>query len=282
MSIPYTYLIGWSTQNKWYYGCQYHGKSDPKDLWSHYFTSSEAVKSFREEHGEPDQILVCETFDTALEAKQWEEEVLLAIPKEHRKLYWLNIQFGTLKNIVMTEDMARRMVATKAKKREIDPTYGTTTGYTNEYRVEHGMKTIPGKPKGSKEKESTRKKKSETRRGKCTYKNKEGNCIICSPNDPRVLSGEYWAVNRGYKRSPMTEETKLKIGESCVGRKPWNYGLTKDDPRVAKYIEKSAISKKENAKNKPRKILGNNVPKCTCVVCKKETNSIGLVRFHKH
>jgi len=54
MSTPYTYLIGWTAHNKFYYGARWSNDCDPSDLWQTYFTSSRHVKRFRDEHGEPD------------------------------------------------------------------------------------------------------------------------------------------------------------------------------------------------------------------------------------
>lgn len=54
MSIPYTYLIGWSWLDKWYYGLQHGRNAHPDNLWTTYFTSSPIVRDFRVEHGEPD------------------------------------------------------------------------------------------------------------------------------------------------------------------------------------------------------------------------------------
>ena len=44
--IPYTYIIGWSSLNKWYYGVRYAKNCKPEDLWKTYFTSSKHVKEF--------------------------------------------------------------------------------------------------------------------------------------------------------------------------------------------------------------------------------------------
>jgi hypothetical protein len=58
---PYTYLIGWTKHNKWYYGCQYaNGQrvANPSNLWTTYFTSSKHVKECRELYGEPDVVQV--------------------------------------------------------------------------------------------------------------------------------------------------------------------------------------------------------------------------------
>lgn len=57
LNIPYTYLIGWSNQNKWYYGVRTAKNCHPGDLWTTYFTSSKYVKQFITQYGEPDIIL---------------------------------------------------------------------------------------------------------------------------------------------------------------------------------------------------------------------------------
>lgn len=73
---PYTYLIGWSAYNKYYYGVRYSKKSNPSDLWVKYFTSSSYVKEFRKKYGEPDIIQVRKTFDNETSARLWEMKVL--------------------------------------------------------------------------------------------------------------------------------------------------------------------------------------------------------------
>jgi hypothetical protein len=82
---PYTYLIGWSTKNVWYYGVRYAKKCSPDDLWKSYFTSSKHVKKFRKENGEPDIIQIRKTFSDANSAKSWEEKVLRKINVIKRK-----------------------------------------------------------------------------------------------------------------------------------------------------------------------------------------------------
>jgi hypothetical protein len=74
--MAYTYLIGWTKYNKWYYGVRYSKKCQPHDLWKTYFTSSKYVKEFRKDHGEPDIIEIRKTFDSPNEAILWEEKVL--------------------------------------------------------------------------------------------------------------------------------------------------------------------------------------------------------------
>lgn len=59
---PYTYLIGWTNLNTWYYGRRTKKGCHPNELWVKYFTSSRDVKSFRERHGDPDIIEVRKIF----------------------------------------------------------------------------------------------------------------------------------------------------------------------------------------------------------------------------
>ena len=75
-NIPYTYLIGWSKYNKWYYGVRFSKNCHPNDLWKKYFTSSEYVKDFRKTYGEPDIIEVRKIFDTNEKARNWEAKVI--------------------------------------------------------------------------------------------------------------------------------------------------------------------------------------------------------------
>lgn len=72
----YTYLIGWSQQNKWYYGVRYAKGCKPSELWRTYFTSSQYVTLFRKRFGEPDIIQIRKTFTCKNKAILWENKVL--------------------------------------------------------------------------------------------------------------------------------------------------------------------------------------------------------------
>lgn len=72
----YTYLIGWSKHNKFYYGVRYAKNCHPNDLWKTYFTSSKYVAEFRKEHGEPDIIQIRKTFNDPKFARIWEHKVI--------------------------------------------------------------------------------------------------------------------------------------------------------------------------------------------------------------
>lgn len=86
----YTYLIGWSATNKWYYGVRYAEKSTPLELWTTYFTSSKHVAAYRKQHGEPDVVEIRRTFDTPDKAREWEHKVLRRLGVR-AKDEWLNM-----------------------------------------------------------------------------------------------------------------------------------------------------------------------------------------------
>lgn len=78
---PYTYLIGWSSHNKWYYGVRFADYSEkdtanPSELWVSYFTSSKYVAETRLLFGEPDVIEIRKTFSNKEKARRWEHKVL--------------------------------------------------------------------------------------------------------------------------------------------------------------------------------------------------------------
>jgi hypothetical protein len=76
MTTPFTYLIGWSHLNLFYYGVRYAQGCSPSDLWTRYFTSSKEVPKLRKLHGEPDVLQIRRTFYSASQAKAWELRVL--------------------------------------------------------------------------------------------------------------------------------------------------------------------------------------------------------------
>ena len=90
---PYTYLIGWSDLDQWYYGVRFAKNCDPSDLWTKYFTSSKYVALLREEHGEPDIVQVRKTFINSDQARAWELKVLqrMNVVTESK---WLNKSAG--------------------------------------------------------------------------------------------------------------------------------------------------------------------------------------------
>lgn len=73
---PYTYLIGWSSQQKYYYGVRYAKNCSPDDFWVKYFTSSDAVSAMRLIYGDPDIKQIRKIFSNKDQARAWETRVL--------------------------------------------------------------------------------------------------------------------------------------------------------------------------------------------------------------
>lgn len=85
----YTYLIGWSKQNVWYYGCRFKEGVHSSDLWKTYFTSSKYVKEYRFWHGDPDVIQIRREFIESKKCQEWEHKVLKRL-KVINNPKWLN------------------------------------------------------------------------------------------------------------------------------------------------------------------------------------------------
>lgn len=73
---PYTYLIGWSKFNIWYYGVRVAKNCHPTDLFISYFTSSNHVHKFCLEFGFPDIILIKNIFNNKKDALLHENKIL--------------------------------------------------------------------------------------------------------------------------------------------------------------------------------------------------------------
>lgn len=91
---PYTYLIGWSRFNLWYYGVRYSKKCHPSQLWKTYFTSSKCVEMAREYNGEPDIIEIRRIFKSVKQTLRCEAKILKRI-NARQNSKWLNISNGS-------------------------------------------------------------------------------------------------------------------------------------------------------------------------------------------
>ncbi len=100
--VPYTYLIGWTELDKWYYGVEYGLKkkptANPANLWTAYFTSSSVVTYLRSKFGEPDVVSVRKIFPSGTSEERmeqsinWEKKVLSRIDITQEK--WINGRMG--------------------------------------------------------------------------------------------------------------------------------------------------------------------------------------------
>ena len=89
MTTPYTYLIGWKDQYKFYYGVRYAKNCSPDELFVKYFTSSAFVKKMIKEFGTPDIIQIRKIFNDAGQARAWEHKVLRRMKVVESNI-WIN------------------------------------------------------------------------------------------------------------------------------------------------------------------------------------------------
>lgn len=177
--IPFTYLIGWSSLNIYYYGRKTAKNCRPDDLWKTYFTSSKEVKKFRKEHGEPDIIQIRKTFPNNPDAcKLWESKVLERIDAQNNPKF-LNKRNGDYKwdttGMVLLNDIDGNKFYVSVD----DPRF-----ISGELR--HSSK------------------------GKVIVRGKNGRCFWVDVDDPRYISGELLHASKGIKQSKETIENRVK------------------------------------------------------------------------
>ena len=90
---PYTYLVGWSNLNKFYYGVRFAQNCNPSDFWVKYFTSSKVVREYRKQYGEPDVLQIRKIFDNKHSAILWEVKVLTRL-HVLKSAKWLNLNIA--------------------------------------------------------------------------------------------------------------------------------------------------------------------------------------------
>ena len=87
--IPYTYLLKWTSIDKYYYGVRYKRGCNPADLWVTYFSSSKIVAQLVKNHGDPDIIQVRKIFKDTVAARDWEYKFLCRVNAQGSD-QWLN------------------------------------------------------------------------------------------------------------------------------------------------------------------------------------------------
>jgi|Laugresp1bdmlbsn_1035097.scaffolds.fasta_scaffold04883_2 hypothetical protein len=165
MSTPYTYLIGWSKTNTFYYGSQYGQFADPKNLWTTYFTSSKYVADYYRQYGDPDIIEIRKTFKTPDQCKFWEHRVVKHYIKDYR---FLNISSNFGDKAICTAGM---VLVTR------DGIYNFLIPVTHPDYLNGKVKHISV--------------------GKTIVQDKSGKRFKVSISDPRFLSGEFVSINKG-------------------------------------------------------------------------------------
>ena len=114
---PYTYLIGWTELNKWYYGVRYANTKRPEDdLWKEYFTSSKYVKEFRDNFGEPNFVKIDKIFKNREDAIDYEFNFLKE-NRAHAEAKWLNQScFPAIRVNTLTEEHKNKIKKTMREK----------------------------------------------------------------------------------------------------------------------------------------------------------------------
>lgn len=208
MAIFYTYVIGWTHLNKWYYGVRYCKTSDPKELWKTYFTSSEHVHIFRELNGDPDVIRIRKIFQDQNKARLWEHKALrrLKVVSDDK---WLNKTDNICFDPVLMSELG------KTKVGKLNNFYGKR--HTEEYK-----------------RNMSEKKKKITEEDK--KKISEATKIAMQKWRERVGAE---AVAESYRKRA------IKISESNKGQIPWSKGkrLSEDHKRKISESEKKTKNK---------------------------------------
>jgi len=162
---PYTYLIGWTKQNTYYYGVRYAKNASPRDLWNTYFTSSKYVKAFRKKHGEPDLVKIKKVFVSAETARLWESKVLRRMNVIKSDI-WLN----KTNNISIAPECCSRPCTEEKKEKSRRWKQGRKDSQETRNKKRQAML---GKNVGRKDTEEQKHRKSQAHKGK-TYKEKFG------------------------------------------------------------------------------------------------------------
>lgn len=247
--IYYTYLIGWSHLDIWYYGSKYSVDADPELFWKNYWTSSKHVKRFREKHGEPDVIQIRRTFDCPYKTVAWEGKV-------HKRMgcrlsdRWINKADANNKCI------AAGMVTVKDKSgNTLQVTVDDPRFLNGEFISIHKGRFLVQDVDGNKMKvtnDDPRLKTGElvsVNAGMMPAKDKNGNTMQVSVNDPRLKTGELIHASagtttvkdkNGNTMRVSVNDPRLKTGElvsitvgliSVKDKLGNSFKTTKNDPR---------------------------------------------------
>lgn len=192
--LSYTYLIGWSVHDRWYYGCRTNNKVSPyEDLWKVYFTSSKIVQKFRDEHGEPDFIQIRRVFESKEKCCDWETRVLKRLHHRH--------DFGDEKNCKFLNRTINR----------------------HRFITDEGRKVLSEKLKGPKSPEHAEKIRQHNLELASRPRSAEYRAKISAAHKGRIKSPEERAniskALKGRKKGPLSEETKEKLRIANTGFK---------------------------------------------------------------
>ena len=178
---PYTYIIRFLPTGQVYYGMRSANKVPPlQDLWIKYFTSSKKVKKLIAEHGKNAfAIQIRKVFDTTEQAADWEKKVLTKMKILQKPQLWLNESIS-----------------------------GTKFRFS--HHTPESKAAISKIHKGKVTSEETKKKISESRKGKASYIPTAEQKLASSLRQKGMPKLKGWQ---------HTEESKSKIGAAHKGKK---------------------------------------------------------------
>lgn len=214
--VPYTYLIGWSSHQVYYYGTEYGSNTkvaNPNNLWKTYFTSSKRVASFREKYGEPDIIQVRKTFERKEEAVNWEHKVLKRLKVKTNPMF-LNCTSGDGNFVnkggyTCPKNHGEKISEYRSRPEIIEKSSKNATKINNK-RVENGTHPFlkenrtfePVRMVGEKNGMYGRKRTEEEKRK-------------ISESVKKATSSEAWKKNHSEKaKNRCTEEWKARVAEN--------------------------------------------------------------------
>lgn len=210
---PYTYLIGWSHLDKWYYGvrvakisfCLYETGCHPNDFWVTYFTSSNEVQKYRKEYGDPNVIQIRKTFDDPVKAFEWEKKVLkrLNIYFNDR---WLNNSICG--DFIMNDTTKRKISQSNRKPKSKEHAANISKGRKGIIFSESHRDNIRKAGLGKTQSEQTKHKKSLTMSKKMWFN--DGNINVRREEHP----GEGWSRGKFIYRTRVDPQIHEELLQS--------------------------------------------------------------------
>lgn len=224
--MSYTYLIGWSKHNIWYYGVRYANGCQPIDLWTTYFTSSKYVKEFRETYGEPDIIEVRKIFKNQKNAIKCEDRVIKTL-KLYENKNFLNRSYSG--SIYYDEEVRKKISNSRI---------GKSAPHLKNKSKEHIEKMRKTKT-GVKQSEAHKKAVSEALKKKWSLQ--KHHCFGTSLTEQHKNS-----ISSGIKNSEKYKLAKEKNAFANIGKDNGMYGKKHSEETKAKI--RAAILSKKNAR----------------------------------
>jgi len=218
-NTPYTYLIGWSKQNKYYYGVQFGKNASPNNLWVTYFTSSNYVRKFRKEYGESDIIQIRKTFDDPGKARLWETRIIQKMNLVENDM-WLNKTNNTSKFYFEGKRPAftkehREKISESSKKRKlsIEHKKKLNEGRRNSKNTDAHKEAVSKAVKGKKHSEESRKNMSNGRMNIPEDKRKSLSAIAGKASAERYKNDTARQIKHSERMTLWWTERKKKLCE---------------------------------------------------------------------